>query len=325
MPKPFIKPRQILMSKRANIFYLEHVRIMQKNDRVVYLTQTDSDVEFFYNVPERNTIFLLLGKGTSITDAAARRLAESNVIFAFVGNGGSPLFSAVDYVFLASQSEYRPTEYMQAWVKLWLEENKRLSGAKIFVLERFLWTKQSFSKNEELVKKKVAISDSMIEKFKIKVEKASTTNELMAVEAEWARNIYALLASAFQLQNFKREEGKQSKETLEDLANSFIDHGNYIAYGYSAAILHVLGISFAFALLHGKTRRGALVFDVADLFKDAVILPLAFASAAEYKRDQQFRDDLIDACIEAEIMDRCIDTIKHVVSLSGSNISDLEL
>lgn len=324
MNKPFIKPRQILMSKRANIFYLEHVRIMQKNDRIVYLTQTDSDVEFFYNVPERNTIFLLLGKGTSITDAAARRLADSNVMFAFVGNGGSPLFSAVDYVFLSPQSEYRPTEYMQGWVKLWFDEEKRLLGAKHFVLKRFLWTKESFTKHEELMKKKVVISDSMLEKFQQKVEKVTTTNELLAVEAEWAKNIYGLLAKAYQLQSFKREEGKASKKTLEDLANSFIDHGNYIAYGYAAAVLHVLGISFAFALLHGKTRRGALVFDVADLFKDAVILPAAFASTAAYKRDQDFRDDLIDVCVDADIMDRCIDTIKDVVSLSGVAINHLE-
>jgi CRISPR-associated protein Cas1 len=28
--------------------------------------------------------------------------------------------------------------------------------------------------------------------------------------------------------------------------------------------------------MHGKTRRGALVFDVADLVKDALILPWSF-------------------------------------------------
>ncbi|STX45386.1 CRISPR-associated endonuclease Cas1, subtype I-F/YPEST [Legionella gratiana] len=33
--------------------------------------------------------------------------------------------------------------------------------------------------------------------------------------------------------------------------------------------------------MHGKTRRGALVFDVADLIKDALILPWAFICAKE--------------------------------------------
>src|SRR5690606_12695427 len=120
--KPQIKPRSILLSKRANVFYLEHVRVMQKDERVVYLTETGEDVERFFNIPERNTAFVLLGKGTSITDAAARRLADANVLVGFCGSGGSPLFSVTDITFLAPQSEYRPTEYMQAWVKAWFDE-----------------------------------------------------------------------------------------------------------------------------------------------------------------------------------------------------------
>jgi CRISPR-associated protein Cas1 len=52
-----------------------------------------------------------------------------------------------------------------------------------------------------------------------------------------------------------------------------LNHGNYLAYGLAATTLWVLGISHSFAVMHGKTRRGALVFDVADLIKDAVVLP----------------------------------------------------
>lgn len=34
-----------------------------------------------------------------------------------------------------------------------------------------------------------------------------------------------------------------------------------------------------FPVLHGDTRRGALVFDVADIIKDAFLLPVAFRSS----------------------------------------------
>lgn len=134
--KPRIKPRQILLSKRANVFYLEHVRVMQKDDRVVYLNYSDTEIDQFFNIPERNTAFILLGKGTSITDAAARKLADSNVVVGFVGNGGSPLFSSIDCAFLTPQSEYRPTEYMQSWMKLWLDEDRRLYVAKCYMQKR---------------------------------------------------------------------------------------------------------------------------------------------------------------------------------------------
>ncbi len=92
-------------------------------ERLIILGNTDAEVEQFFNLPERNTAFLLLGKGTSITDAAVRRLADSNVMLGFCGSGGSPLFSALDITFMVPQSEYRPTEYMQSWMRLWLDEN----------------------------------------------------------------------------------------------------------------------------------------------------------------------------------------------------------
>lgn len=307
--KQKVKPRQILLSKRANVFYLEHVRVLQKDDRIVYLTHEGGEIERFFNLPERNTVFVLLGKGSSITDAAARRLAESNVLVGFAGNGGSPLFGAIDPVFLSPMSEYRPTEYMQAWARMWFDEGRRLSAAKAFFAERLLWAAEAWKADVHLMQHKVAVPDTTIESFKRRSEAARDTAELMAIEGEWAKLLYGVLARTFSLCDFRREEGKQSRLTTEDVANSFIDHGNYLAYGYAAAALNVLGISFAFPVMHGKTRRGALVFDVADLFKDALVLPLAFHAAANCARDQEFRDELTEGCRSQGVMDRIIDTI----------------
>jgi hypothetical protein len=69
-----------------------------------------------------------------------------------------------------------------------------------------------------------------------------------------------------------------------DPANRFLDHGNYLAYGLGATAAWVLGLPHGLAVLHGKTRRGGLVFDIADLIKDAVILPQAFISDARRRR-----------------------------------------
>lgn len=308
-----IKPKQILLSKRANVFYLEHVRVMQKDDRIVYLTDEGGEVDRFFNLPERNTIFLLLGKGSSITDAAARRLAASNVLVGFTGNGGSPLLSAISPVFLTPLSEYRPTEYMQKWAHMWFDDNARLEVAKTFFVERLLWIQESWTSSAYLKQNKISLATSSSEVFKRKLDSTSTTAELMAVEGEWARMLYGILARGFTFNNFRREEGKQSRSTVEDLANSFIDHGNYIAYGYSASALNVLGVSFAFPVMHGKTRRGGLVFDVADLFKDALVLPLAFKAAFEGYKDQRFRDELIETCQTQEVMDRIIEIITKAI------------
>ena len=86
--------RAILLSKRANAFLIERARVMQKDGRLLFLTQRGEEIEQFFNIPYKNTAFLLLGLGTSITESAVRLLAESGVMVGFVGTGGSPLLGA---------------------------------------------------------------------------------------------------------------------------------------------------------------------------------------------------------------------------------------
>lgn len=310
--KKQIKPRAVLLSKRANVFYLEHVRVLQKDDRVVYLTDTGADVEQFFNIPERNTAFLLLGKGSSLTDAAARRLADSNVVVGFCGSGGSPLFCATDMTFLTPQSEYRPTEYMQNWIHLWLDDAKRLQAAKRMLKKRMEWALASWSGEPDLLRHKIILDDNLLRWFEQGIDNAKTTSELLSLEGTWAKRLYAKLVQGFKLSDFKREEGKGSRQSQEDIVNGFLDHGNYIAYGYAAVTLNGLGISFALPLLHGKTRRGGLVFDVADLVKDAYVMPLAFARGSSKVKQQEFREELIERFQSGDVLDKLFTFVEEV-------------
>ena len=97
-----------------------------------------------------------------------------------------------------------------------------------------------------------------------------------------------------------------------DAANRFLDHGNYLAYGLAASACWVLGLPHGLAVLHGKTRRGGLVFDVADLIKDATILPQAFCSAMQGHSEQQFRQACIEALTRSEALDFMIGCIKTI-------------
>ena len=45
--------KTILHSKRANLYYLEHCRVMQKDGRVLYLTETKKD-NLYFNIPIDN-------------------------------------------------------------------------------------------------------------------------------------------------------------------------------------------------------------------------------------------------------------------------------
>ncbi|MFT8597661.1 type I-F CRISPR-associated endonuclease Cas1f [Acetobacter orientalis] len=102
-----------------------------------------------------------------------------------------------------------------------------------------------------------------------------------------------------------------------DPANRFLDHGNYLAYGLGATTAWVLGLPHGLAVLHGKTRRGGLVFDIADLVKDATILPQAFLSAMQGDEEQVFRRQCIEALTLSESLDFMIDTVKDVAVLTA--------
>ncbi|OIQ88358.1 CRISPR-associated endonuclease Cas1 [mine drainage metagenome] len=304
----------ILLSKRANVFYIEHARIMVKEGRIIYLVEHKNGIDRGFNIPDRNTSFLLLGKGTSITDGAVRMLAESGVQVGFCGNGGSPLLAAIDFVFLSPQSEYRPTAYMQSWMRLWLDDERRVGAAKRFLRIRAELTAKLWGASATLRATGLGPLSESAAQFINSVERPNSTSALLSREAEWAKALYARMAKAFRVDDFRREEGKRSRAGAGATTNSLLDHGNYIAYGYAAVALYALGISFALPLLHGSTRRGALVFDVADLVKDAVVMPLAFEYGSAGATDQAFRSALIDAMQEHEVVDVMIDALKSVMS-----------
>ncbi|VEB26592.1 CRISPR-associated protein [Actinobacillus lignieresii] len=98
-----------------------------------------------------------------------------------------------------------------------------------------------------------------------------------------------------------------------------MDHGNYLAYGLGATACWVLGLPHGLAILHGKTRRGGLVFDAADIIKDAIILPQAFISAQNGDNEKQFRQACINNLIRFEALDIIINTLKQLAS-EGANI-----
>ncbi len=80
----------------------------------------------------------------------------------------------------------------------------------------------------------------------------------------------------------------------------------------------VLGIPHGFAVMHGKTRRGALVFEVADLIKDAIVLPQAFICAKAEMKEQEFRQQVLQMFTKHKALDFMFDAVKKM-SLEGGN------
>lgn len=299
--------KAILHSKRANIYYLEKCRVMQKDGRVLYLTEGKNENQY-WNIPIANTTVILLGTGTSVTQAAMRMLASAGVLVGFCGGGSTPLFSGSEVEWLTPQSEYRPTEYVQGWLSFWFQEEKRLEVAKAFQKARVYYLKRVWDRDKDLKNENFYSDDQAIEKalniFVHKIVISQHVQDLLSCEALLTKQLYKYSVNIAKLEAFSRDHDGG------DLANRFLNHGNYLAYGLAATALWVLGIPHGFAVMHGKTRRGALVFDVADLIKDAIVLPWAFVCAKDKTSDQEFRQICLQKFIEHKALDFMFEELK---------------
>ena len=125
--------KTILHSKRANLYYLEHCRVLVKGGRVEYVTDTGKR-SLYWNIPIASTTSILLGTGTSITQAAMRELAKAGgILVGFAGWGR--------YATIQRQRDgigvawFAPVGipahwYLQAWVRFWFDDDLRLMAAK---------------------------------------------------------------------------------------------------------------------------------------------------------------------------------------------------
>lgn len=304
---PYIPPsdlKTILHSKRANLYYLEHCRILVNGGRVEYLTDQGKE-SLYWNIPIANTTCILLGTGTSITQAAVRELSKAGVVMGFCGGGGTPLFAGTEIEWLSPQSEYRPTQYLQNWCKFWFDDELRLEAAKLLQINRLqyiqaLWPDAPWDRK---------VLEKLCEDFRHVFISVPNHMSLLAAEGRFTSQLYRL---AVQATAYDPSFTRSHRGDATDPANRFLDHGNYLAYGIGATACWVLGLPFGLAILHGKTRRGGLVFDAADIIKDAIVLPQAFISAVEGHDEKKFRQVCIQKFTRLKTLDIIIDTLKFI-------------
>lgn len=302
----------ILHTQRQTMKYIERARVFVDGDRVEY-SQTEAGVTKLWNIPSANISFLLLGNGCSISTAAARLLAEDGVIVGHCGGGGIPLF-------MAPMSDYRPTEIFQRWIQFWPNVDARLTVAKFLAKQRCDTIEQAIEDDLS----GAVFADAMLlrplETFRKKLALAADVTTLMGYEGAFAKDIYTKVAKATGASWTTRDNTQ--KRSGKDVANKLLDDGNYVAYGLASVALWCLGLTPQLPVTHGQHRAGGLVFDIADVIKDAYVLPCAFKAAAEgVQPGAPFRQELVRWLDKAKVLERLLETIRQAADVGIAAIS----
>lgn len=312
---------RLLVTDREGALYLERARIHVENDRVVYHI-ADDDHRREYNIPHVNLAVLFIGQGTSITQDAMRLLGEESVHLAVTGTGGTPLH-------MGALTTYTSTRHFREMLPIYLSSEKSLTAAKAVMRDR---TARMRKPGIQGAQRWLRVRDmpglaKACAVFDANVETCRDIQQLLGFEGQFSRACYAEFSRAAGLsgdQAFRRDpgasaKGKDDPEAIRRI-NRMIDHGNYLCYGMAGAALWALGIPPHMSVFHGKTRAGGLVFDLADSFKDALVLPLAFATARERDvedAEKSFRGRLIAAFDDRRILKESINTVERMI-VAGS-------
>lgn len=312
---------RLLVTDREGALYLERARIHVEGDRVVYHI-TDDKHRREYNIPHVNLAVIFIGQGTSISQSAMRLLGEEGVHLAVTGSGGTPLH-------MGGLAHYTSTRHFRAMLPIYLEPAKSLLAAKAVMRDRTARMKRFGGSG---CQKWLQVRDTsglskICTRFEASLETCADINQLLGFEGSFAKACYAEFSGMCGLSKttvFRRDAGARAPDRSEadpiQHINRLIDHGNYLCYGMAGAALWALGIPPQMSVLHGKTRAGGMVFDLADSFKDALVLPIAFslAKAKDQKEaEQTFRVRLINAFDDREILKEAIGTVERMITAAS--------
>ena len=236
------------------------------------------DVDGARPVPVDQLSVLLLGPGTSISHQAMRALADNNCLVSWVGEQGVRLYA---HSTGGTHSAFR----LLAQARAFCDPEERLKVVRRMYRMRF----------------PEALEDSV------------TIEQLRGKEGYRIREVYRRTAEetgvAWQGRSYRQDDWDWS-----DPVNRALSAANACLYGVCHAAILSAGYSPAIGFIHtGKML--SFVYDVADLYKTDLAIPVAFRTVAEGELDvdSRVRHAMRDIFYESKLMKRILPNIAEVL------------
>ena len=222
------------------------------------------------HVPAATLSVLMLGPGSTVTHAAISLLAESRATCIWVGEQG------VRY-YCHGASLSRSTRLLEAQAKLVSSERSRLKVARRMYEIRFPDEDTSHLTMQQLLGKE-------------------GTRVRRAYEKESKRTGVPWHGRSYKVEDFESS----------DTVNKALSAANTSLYGVVHAIIVALGCSPGLGFVHARNER-SFVYDIADLYKTEISIPVAFKVASLQNEDvsgttrRAMRDSFSDGALTERI------------------------
>jgi CRISP-associated protein Cas1 len=275
------------VSDSWSFVYVESARIERGDHAVVVSTEQHT-----WRLPSAQFVVVLAGPGTSITHAASTLLAERGCSVIWCGE------SAVRF-YGSATPETHVSHTLERQAHAWAYPQARAEVARRMYHQRF------------------GADES--------VTTATTIEQLRGREGARMRDLYAQLAETYAVPWHGRNYQDDSVWSNEPIQQA-ISVANSCLYGVCHAAIVAVGMSPALGFMHTGNQR-SFVWDVADLYKAHVTLPIAFAAVAESSEQvaQRVRRACRDAFYRYRLLEHIVPDIYDLFELPMPGVRYIDL
>ena len=262
------KVRSNPLKNRLSYFYVGRARLDVDDSGLV---MTNKEEEAFQQIPVASLALIMLEPGTTITHEAVKLCAHHKCLLIWVGEGGVRLYSA-------GYSDYTRSEKLLHQFRMFDDSDQRLWVVRRMFEQRF---QQPCPKNKSV-------------------------DQLRGMEGNRVRKRYQELADQYSVEwRGRRYDSKNWNDA--DPINRAISTGTSCLYGIVEAAILTAGYSTAVGFLHSGGPL-SFVYDIGDLYKDELVLPLAFQLVQEdmISAEVRMRHQLRDVFKKSRLLNRLI-------------------
>lgn len=272
---------------RLSYLYVEHAVIEREAHSIAFYAQDEDGEPCMTQAPVCDITLLMLGPGTKLSHAAVDVLARNNCLIAWVGEEGVRLYAFGTGGTHSASRLIRQAE-MVSDPTIRLAMVRKLYGMR----------------------------------FPEAVDPNVTIEQLRGKEGFRVREAYRIAAETYGVE-WQGRSYDRNKWQGADPVNRALSAANACLYGVCHAAILSMGFSPALGFIH-TGKQLSFVYDLADLYKLDLTVPVSFAAAADSSEeiDRRVRYALRDRFRETQFLTRVADDL---LAIFGPDEEDPEV